>query len=104
MSAAAKSEENYRYDVEAPIAKREYREVVAKAVPSATGFDVYDRKKKLVGHELQIEDARCLQREGEAGRYLVRTCDGVLLGKPTMRFDPGSLLDERKRNRNREGQ
>lgn len=81
------------------VSKRDFKEVVAKPVPGGTGFDVYNRKRKLVGHELYVEDARRVQREGETGRYLVRTCDGVLLGKPTTNFDPGSHFDERKRNK-----
>jgi len=80
MTAGAKSQKDYR----------DFKEVVAKPVPGATGFDVYDRKKKCVGHELYVEDARRMQREGETGRYLVRRGDGVLLGKPTTKFDPGS--------------
>jgi hypothetical protein len=102
MSAAAKSEEDYQYEITSPIPKREIKEVVATPVPGALGFDIYNRKKKLVGHELYVEDARQIQREGETGRYLARTCDGVLLGKPTTNFDPGSHFDNRKKDKDSE--
>jgi hypothetical protein len=75
------------------------REVVAKPQgPGATGFDVYAKGKRFVGHKENIEDARELQRQGETGRYLVRSSDGVLLGKPTTSYDPGSYFDEKIRD------
>lgn len=88
---------SWAYGSGAPILRKRdpMKEVVAKPMPGTTGFDVYDRKKKHVGHKENIEDARQLQRQGEVGRYLVRSRDGVLLGKPTSKFDPGSYYDDR---------
>jgi len=95
---------SWAYGPGAPIPRKRdpALEVVARPQPGQEGFDVYNRRKKLVGHELYVEDARRVQREGETGRYLVRTCDGVLLGKPTTNFDPGSHFDQRKRDKDKE--